>query len=319
MAIGRGGRLRAAAGLIALTGVCAAQPPLQPSPAQQALSKVLVEQAQAFEHGEGAERDPARAASLYCQAARLGDAEALFSLGWMYANGRGVERHAGYAASLFAMAGERGLEAARNAQRFVGESSGDLPACMQEPAQVPTPLPAERGAELLDDASFEAAAADLDAYIASLPAGKHRIAELIRMLAPQYKLDPRLALAVAVTESNLEIMARSPRGALGVMQLMPETATRFGVRRIYEAGQNIRGGLSYLRWLLAYYRGDVLLAVAAYNAGEGAVDRYRGIPPFMETVTYVKRIRRIFTPPQHPYQDGLVEPSPLVVQRVAGR
>src|SRR5262245_56597181 len=98
-------------------------------------------------------------------------------------------------------------------------------------------------------------AADVENYIRGLPPAKQRIAELVRLLAPEYAIQPRLALAVAVAESNLDVMARSPRGALGVMQLMPGTAARFKVRNAFDPGQNLRGGLAYLRWLLAYYRG----------------------------------------------------------------
>lgn len=281
--------------------------------ASTALTRPLIEQARALESGDGAPQ----ALSLYCEAARLGDAEALYSLGWMYANGRGTEVRASYAATLFAMAAERGIEAAHNAQRLVGESSGQLPPCMSAAAPRQVAAPAASAPPAEDD--YDPAVADLDGYLAALPPDKRRIAELIRLLAPQYGIHARLALAVAVTESNFDALARSPRGAEGVMQLIPDTARRFGVKRILEPGQNIRGGLAYLRWLLAYYQGDVLLSVAAYNAGEGAVDRFRGIPPFMETVAYVKRIRRIYTPSQHPYQAGLVEPSPLVSRRVAGR
>lgn len=279
--------------------------------AQTPLTRGLIDQARALEAGEGA----AQALALYCEAARLGDPDALYSLGWMYANGRGTPVSASYASTLFAMASERGVSAAAQAQRLVGESSGLLPACMSAPASA-VPTAVRREAAPADD-EFDPAAADLDGYIAGLPADKRRYADLIRLLAPQYKIQPRLALAVAVTESNLDPLARSPRGAEGLMQLMPDTARRFGVKRILEPGQNIRGGLAYLRWLLAYYKGDVLLSVAAYNAGEGAVDRFRGIPPFMETVGYVKRIRRIYTPAQHPYEAGVVEPSPLVARELA--
>ncbi|MFO1295537.1 MAG: lytic transglycosylase domain-containing protein [Rubrivivax sp.] len=74
------------------------------------------------------------------------------------------------------------------------------------------------------------------------------------------------------------------------MQLLPETARRFGVRNVQDPAQNIRGGMAYLRWLLAYFEGDLSLALAAYNAGEGAVERYLGVPPFAETRNYVLKI-----------------------------
>jgi hypothetical protein len=85
-------------------------------------------------------------------------------------------------------------------------------------------------------------------------------------------------------------MAVSYKGARGLMQLMPATAARFGVRNIFDPAQNIEAGTRYMRWLLNRFGGDVGLALAGYNAGEGAVDKYRGVPPYRETQEYVKRI-----------------------------
>jgi soluble lytic murein transglycosylase-like protein len=96
---------------------------------------------------------------------------------------------------------------------------------------------------------------------------------------------------------------------MGVMQLIPDTAARFKVQDIFNPEQNIRGGLAYLRWLLAYFEGDVVLAAAAYNAGEGAVERHRGVPPFRETRAYVKRIMAFVQDPDHPYDSRIVRPS----------
>ncbi len=93
------------------------------------------------------------------------------------------------------------------------------------------------------------------------------------------------------------------------MQLLPETAARFNVRNPFDMRDNVRGGLAYLRWLLAYYRGEVTLAAAAYNAGEKAVDRYRGVPPYPETRDYVKRVVQLFRSDYHPYDPNLVAPS----------
>ncbi|MDB5799469.1 MAG: hypothetical protein JWL63_408 [Rhodocyclales bacterium] len=304
-----------------------AQDPATLSEATRAtLAKSYLEQGKAYEFGEGAVRDPEQAARYYCDAARLGDAEALYSLGWLYANGRGVARQTGYAATLLSMAAEQGHEAARNARErfaeFAGTSSGELPACMTKASGTNAAKPvaiARANAPVTLEELVQADVADLDTYVAGLPANKQKIAELVRLLAPQYGINPRLALAIAVSESNLDIMARSSRGALGVMQLIPDTAARFKVRNTFDPGQNIRGGLSYLRWLLAYYRGDVLLAVAAYNAGEGAVDRFRGIPPFMETAFYVKRIYAFYKLPQHPFDATLTEASPIVAVGFAAR
>ncbi|PYS48367.1 MAG: transglycosylase [Acidobacteria bacterium] len=104
-------------------------------------------------------------------------------------------------------------------------------------------------------------------------------------------LDPVLLYAQMHTESSFKRMAISPKGASGLMQLMPGTAARFGVRNIFDPRENIEGGARYMRFLLDAFNGDVQLALAGYNAGEGAVLKYgRRIPPFHETQEYVRRI-----------------------------
>ena len=105
------------------------------------------------------------------------------------------------------------------------------------------------------------------------------ILRFVNLVAPEYKLAPQLVLAVMATESNFDPLAVSPKNAQGLMQLIPDTAARFNVRRISDPAQNIRGGMAYLRWLLAYFKGDLPLVLAAYNAGERAVDRYRACRP----------------------------------------
>jgi TPR repeat protein len=256
----------------------------------------LVAQAIAYEHGEGVPKDEIRAAFLYCEAARNGDPEAQFGLGWMYANGRGFARNDGIAASLFALAAAQGHEAARKALQFVGTERADLPDCMtpDEPEVVETPQE-----EPVDP-------------FADLPPAKQKIAALVTKLAPSYAVAPRLALAVITVESNFDPNARSEKDAMGLMQLIPDTATRFRVRNAFDIRDNLRGGLAYLRWLLSYYRGEVALAAAAYNAGEGVVDRYRGVPPYPETRTYVQRVLALFGNERHPYDPKLAAPPPFV-------
>lgn len=115
-------------------------------------------------------------------------------------------------------------------------------------------------------------------------------AEMIRRAAQRHGLDPILLAAVADIESGFDPRAVSHKGAAGLLQLMPETARRFGVTDSFDPGQNVEGGARYLRWLLTRFSGDEQLALAGYNAGEGAVDRYQGIPPFPETERYVVQV-----------------------------
>ena len=90
------------------------------------------------------------------------------------------------------------------------------------------------------------------------------------------------------------------------------TAARFNVTRPFDPVQNVRGGLAYLRWLLAYFQGNVTLVAAAYNAGEGAVNRHHGVPPYPETRAYVKRIMQFFGRNEHPYDASITEQSPAL-------
>lgn len=107
----------------------------------------------------------------------------------------------------------------------------------------------------------------------------------------KYRIDPLLIYAQMHQESAFKIRATSHKGASGLMQLMPATARRFGVTSIYDPKQNVEAGVRYMRWLLDYFNQDVVLALAGYNAGEGAVLRYgRQVPPFRETREYVRRI-----------------------------
>ncbi len=119
------------------------------------------------------------------------------------------------------------------------------------------------------------------------------LTSLVESLAPKYDLAPRLVLAVIAVESNFDVKAVSPKRAQGLMQLIPETADRFGVRNPFDPADNIRGGIQYLRWLLEYFGGDLSLALAGYNAGEKAVERHQGIPPYAETVAYVKKVKAL--------------------------
>jgi hypothetical protein len=119
-------------------------------------------------------------------------------------------------------------------------------------------------------------------------------AELIRTTAARHGVDARLVEAVVVVESAGNPRAVSRKGAQGLMQLMPQRSAELGVRNPFDPGQNVDGGVRHLRDLLGRFRGDVTLALAAYNAGEEAVRTYGGVPPYPETQDYVRRVRAFY-------------------------
>lgn len=151
----------------------------------------------------------------------------------------------------------------------------EAPAGESAPAEIPLPAPPEdlfrfrNGATVLFPSRF-------DGWIVGL--------------AARHDLDPGLVSALIRAESGFSPHARSPKGAVGLMQLMPATAARLGVSNRYDPVSNLDGGMRYLRWLADRYQGDLVKVLAAYNAGEGAVDRYGGLPPYRETRGYVDRI-----------------------------
>lgn len=134
---------------------------------------------------------------------------------------------------------------------------------------------------------------------------KNAFDQLIRQAAQHHGVSEGLVKAIMHTESGFNIHARSPVGAQGLMQLMPATARRFNVSNAYDPQQNIFGGVKYLSWLLKRFNGDTRLAIAAYNAGEGNVDKYGDVPPFRETRDYVKRVTSRY---QNLYASGLGTP-----------
>jgi soluble lytic murein transglycosylase-like protein len=118
--------------------------------------------------------------------------------------------------------------------------------------------------------------------------------ESINTYANKYGVNAAMVKAVIAVESCYNSTAVSPKGAQGLMQLIPATAARFGVSDAFNTSQNIHGGTRYLSWLMKRYNGDLYKSLAAYNAGEGAVDKYKGIPPYNETQHYVRRVLTVY-------------------------
>ena len=123
------------------------------------------------------------------------------------------------------------------------------------------------------------------------------VEKLVREASERYRIDPALVRAVIQTESNWNTSAYSRKGAMGLMQLIPTTAQRFGANDAFNPKQNVDAGVRYLSALLERYNGNLDLALAAYNAGEGAVDRAHGIPAFRETRNYVQRVQEAYFSP----------------------
>ena len=138
------------------------------------------------------------------------------------------------------------------------------------------------------------------------------VEKLVREAADRNRVDPALVRAVIETESNWNPAAVSRKGAIGLMQLMPTTAQRFGVNEAFSPQQNVDAGVRYLKTLLQRYDGNLDLALAAYNAGEGAVDRAHGIPAFRETRNYVQKVQdAYFRPGSGRLEDLWVNPRAI--------
>ena len=257
--------------------------PAAASVAAEQDNAVLIEQAQRYEHGEGVPADPKRAMDLYCRAARDGSADAAYQLGWMLFIGRGVDRDTAAAAHWFTQAAAKGQkQAAAALERFRLAATGAAPLCA---ADTPPPRP--------------------EIAIVAPP----EILAMVNRMAPGFGLDPKLVLAVIRAESAFRSDAVSPKNAIGLMQVLPETAARFGVANPFDVKANLTAGMRYLRWLMAYFKGDVTRVLAAYNAGEQRVIDYKGVPPFAETRTYIQRIRTVYAAEHHPFDPRITSGS----------
>jgi hypothetical protein len=264
---------------------------------QKALS--FVETGLKYEHGEGVGRDYALAQDAYCSAAKLNFADGYVRLGWMYANGRGVPRNDVIAGTLFKKASALGSDVASRLSEMIKTDEDLLPSCLslgskQASAAQLGNLPALPSLPKL---------AKVANFSALTPADRLSYAATVVGLAQEYRLDPRLVLAVMRAESNYDPLAKSNKGAQGLMQLIPETAERFGLTDITDPAQNIKGGMAYLKWLLSLFKGDVVLSLAAYNAGEKTVEKFNGVPPYPETMAYVQKIRSVYPLDFHAFDE----------------
>jgi len=163
----------------------------------------------------------------------------------------------------------------------------------------------------------------------ALPTGTDRTSEqyrpMVESISRRNGVDPNLIDAMIRTESNYNPWAVSPKGALGLMQLIPETGRRYGVSNFFDPEQNIEGGVRYMKYLLDMFDGNVDLSLAAYNAGENLVARIQKIPPYPETRNYVRKIRAVYTKPKAPIPaiasnlktGSTTQPTPVVSPKVA--
>lgn len=231
-----------------------------------------------YEHGrDGVKQDFQQAFVLYCQEALKGDRESAYNMGFMYFNGRGRPRNLALAVRWFKQAAEAGdSHAQKMLVRFANVSPLEDATCKQAESKPAFKL------------------------VAVSNPNKRVVAGWVNQIAPHYEIDPELVMAVIRAESAFNISAESNKNAQGLMQLIPETAARFGVTDSFDPIQNIKGGVAYLHWLLRHFDGKVDLVLAAYNAGEGAVDRYQGIPPYQETQNYVNKILSWYQKTSHP-------------------
>jgi len=272
---------------------------------------LLVEMAFKFKSG-GKVSNYQEVHDQYCKLARDGDSDAQYALGWMYEHGKGLTANKDTAHLFYSMAAEQHHELALQSLtdvaviQMAAEIDNKLPACMQpDPPQI-----VEQAKPVVEVTKVEVE--PISERTAKLFMSQKWLYKLVNKIATKHKIDPNLVMSFIAIESGFDALATSPRNAQGLMQLIPETASRFGVKDAYKPEDNIKGGIAYLHWLLAYYQGNIELVAAAYNAGEKAVDRYKGVPPYQETKLYVKKIAKLYNRLMHPYKENWVRASPIL-------
>lgn len=227
----------------------------------------------------------------YCEAARMGSPEGHLRAGTVALKLEAEQ--AGDARFHLQAASEMGHPEALNTyMKFLpalqSQRLDGLPSCLQADTRLAShqSLSLDRPVPVINP----------ERYAQSLPVERRKVFDLIHSLAKESFLDLAFIVAIASVESNFNAKALSPKNAMGVMQLIPATASRFGVQDPYDPRQNIQGGIRYLEWLHKRFKGNLELVAAAYNAGEGAVDRHKGIPPYTETQLYVRKVLRFSQP-----------------------
>ena len=249
-----------------------------------------------YQYGAGAPQSIDRAIELYCAAARLGHTDAQFRLGEIYSRKLAGKRDEVLAAAWLLKAAGKSRSAKQLLARWdlSGAAFPSEPDCVLSDRMVsrtlPRPLPVTAAAAKPPE--VKPVEPVKPRFVGPNPR-REEIAALVQQLAPSYRLDPDLVLAVIEVESNFNHRAVSAKQAQGLMQLIPATARRFGVADPYDPHENVRGGMAYLRWLLDHFNGDLKLALAGYNAGEKAVERHGGVPPYAETQAYVRRVANV--------------------------